>query len=1065
MNFVNKFKKTLIDIELNIFDDDKIYKELCELYEDKTENNNLLITTIEDYNFQPQKWLIRHFINVLLKYLLDNNLLWDGISNKIRWLLYQKINDILWNPEIRWEYLEFHLFFRLSPGLNEVIELEKKFNLKYYLYRYFLDYYFINKKFQNFEESLNIYLDKYFIIDSSDFRPFILQECSYESWFEKKSICDLFIKYFNDNFDKLIQLVVWYKIDGTILELLCKNWSNDLVQSFLKLLINRCLKEHDYEFEHRINSEVIENLVRYENTDTDFCKYIFDKFLSWEFWIFRLWIYVLKWIITESNLSDFFRYKRENYIIIQLYYNYDDENTIKKQIYKKYKKIIDDSIRTNKENNALEREIQQKEKNEIKNKINSLIKNSLSNKKSPCREIIYLYNNYPKAFTKEQIEFVKNEIIFYFSSNEFNLRNSEVQVIQQNSNSFTIPRFLKDLLLCVNISVKLWMDISKYINIRKWLIPYVFDSELELILNDLLKIWIDKLSKDDVDWLIDIYLNNRHWDLHKFHNIRIPTLISKWFVNINDLSSHQKNSIYKVYINKLNDTEDVANWEKIVFLESILEIWDFNKKWLYQEYSNYFAKFNNYSYYEDYLLNNIDENLIDGYERFLKLNEIMITLYKNKDCIKWRLKQLNLIRTDYIRENWNWSWIWRGFSKRDEEIFRSNSKSKRFYMCLIDVIKYPNYVDDIKKILSIVKKFYFNEESYIKRYIYDFCFEYFKKVSEKKQYEVALLINDEDFVKKYLFNVFSEAIKEKFRTHELEKFCLNINKKNNSNKNLGKKFWELLKKYEKSEKKVGELSMKLDELNRCSLINKNSDNIKIVLYVEWKYDKIYIEKAFYVLSQLFPNNFKWLNLSVVNCAWANNIPMLINSYINDWIQWIHIWIFDIDSWWISAWENPNIENYWLERRLWKCDMKWNIFENKYKRNNGYLYSLILLPYTEYFKDQIFADNQENTFEKDDDPRNYLKNKNVILNSVSSPMFTIEHLLYWEGTNEFFDYELSFWNKKVLKVKNKKAKSKLFEYVDKCVISNNIRMNFLPLFQYIKTLYDEFKNNSSKKTWV
>lgn len=125
MNFVNKFKKTLIDIELNIFDDDKIYKELCELYEDKTENNNLLITTIEDYNFQPQKWWIRHFINVLLKYLLDNNLLWDGISNKIRWLLYQKINDILWYPEIRWEYLEFHLFFRLSPGLNEVIELEK----------------------------------------------------------------------------------------------------------------------------------------------------------------------------------------------------------------------------------------------------------------------------------------------------------------------------------------------------------------------------------------------------------------------------------------------------------------------------------------------------------------------------------------------------------------------------------------------------------------------------------------------------------------------------------------------------------------------------------------------------------------------------------------------------------------------------------------------------------------------------------------------------------------------------------------------------------------------------
>lgn len=1063
MSFANLFKEQLINIELNIFDDKKIYEELTESYINNHENNELLKQTIKAYNFQREDQRKRYFINVLLKILLDKNLLWKTFSNEILKLIYWKINEILWNPEIDGEYLEFWVFFRLSPKKEDVIKLEEHFNLKHYLYKYFLRYYFSEKDYDKFCKSLKEYFKKYFSNENEyEFRYFILTDND-DSWFSIKEISDEFLLYFINHFENFLIILSKYEIHYTHIELICKYASKKLSKEFLKLFFNEYFNIHNFNIRLHIKSDQIEKLAKINSDDPEFLGYIYDNILTWKFQLFRWWQYVLKWTITENNIKIFFWYKWENYIVINLYYLYDKKDKIWQKIYKKYKTIIDDNQKINEQYKSLEQKNKLDEEKKIKESISQAIKKDKENNKNkkkeyPCREIIYLYNDYQNLFSTKEIEFVKQEIIWYFTSNKINIKWQETQVIQQNTNSFTIPRFIRDLIICCKHCENLWIDLSHYTDILIWLLPYLFDSDLNIILNQLIKYWVVELWKEDIEWLINIYLNNQHKDLNKFHNTRITDLISKWFINFSTLNTQQKEDIYQIYKNKLEDNENVQFREKQKFLESILIIKTFDKNRLYEKYYNISQLFMNYNYYEDYLLKNIDENISENYEYFLKFNEILIVLYNDKNCIKRRLNQLKWIKTDYIWESWEMRWL----SKRDEEIFRSNSKNERFYTCIINAIEYPNYISDIKKILWIAKKFNAKEESYMWRYIYDFWIEYYKKVPEDKKLEEATKISDETFVKNYMLNIMNEKTRNEYKEHELQNLILNTYKSINSNKNNNEKISKLYNEredlYNEQEKLKKIVEKQREELSKLKKYVFKND-IEITLYVEWKTDKVYIEKAQYILTKLFPKKFTWINnISIINCTSATNIPPIINSYIDDEKIWIHIWIFDIDLWWINAWANQIYRNYtyWDRNNLWECWLKWKIFENKYKRNNQNLYSFILLPYTKNFESQIFTDNVENTIENDErNPKNFLKNKNVMINNFPLPVFTIEHLLYCPETSQFFWDEITFWNKKIVKIKNKIG---MLEYIKSNEIPNDIRKNFLPLFEYIQNIHNEFKNN-------
>lgn len=1055
MKFSDLYNKTLINIELNIFDDDKIYEKLCKLYVNNVENNDLLINTIKEYDLKPESRWKRKFINTLLKLLLDNELLCEEISIEIICLIYQKINKILWNDEVKWEYLEFGVFFRLSPKEEDVIKLEEKFDLKYYLYGFFLRYYFSKKNYDKFCKSLEIYFNKYFSNTDSD-KIFILGDGDYESWFKIKEIANTFLGYFLENLDELINLIYNYQIHPESIELLCRNASNDLVKNFLKLLFNEYFNKHNYYLETHIKDEQIERLVETQNNDSEFWKYIFDKVSSWEFQPFRLWFYILKWIITGSNIKEFFSYSWENYIILNLYYLYDTKDKIGQKIYRKYKKIIDDNKKINDKHRVLQEKNELKKEKELRTKINLLIKENAQNKRGiyPCREIIYLYNDYPNLFTTREIKFVKNEIESYFSCNEINLRGTGSEVIQQGDSSFRIPRFLRDLVLCVKLSEKVWVNLWKYTDLLISLIPYLFESELNIILNILLKFWISELWNDDINWLINIYLNNLHKNLSIFHNTRIPYLISKWFINFSNLNNQQKKEIYKIYINKLEDDTNVQFWEKKIFLESILQIKSFDKDWLYNEYNNISQQFVCYNYYEDYLLRNIDIDLIERYEKFLIFNEILITLYKNEDCIKWRLNQLKWIKTDYIREGGEVRWL----TKRDDEIFRSNSKDERFYACIIQTIVYPDYISDIKEILWIAQNFDINEGSYIRQYIYDFTLEYFKKIPNKKLLDEALLIDDEIFVKRYLLNIMDEIDKNKFREIEFQKLYLNVKEKHENIDKLKKENQELIAQN-------GRLLEENDSLNKLleryrQLFNK--DEFVIFLYVEWRTDKYYIDQAKKHLKK-----FENLKIEVINCCWSNEILNTICSYVLNLKKWIHIWLFDFDYWWISArsiknhdsifWKEKKYKNFWRQQFF---DEK--IFVNECNISNDSYYGLILIPIQKNYVNQIFFDSKlhNKIIDKQwDNPAiTTLKENGVIYNKFSYPLLTIEHLL-WDYFSKYCKEVETFWGMK-LKIIDDKKKEDLLNDIDKNIntIPQYIWDNFSPIFDYIQLVYSQFKSN-------
>lgn len=1070
MKFSTFYNQCLINIELNISDDSKIYEQLTELYINNSENNKLLMKTIKEYNFQSENRWKRHFINILLKSLLDKNLLWKDLLNEILKLIYWKINEILWNPEIKWEYLEFWVFFRLSPKKEDVNKLEKQFNLKYYLYKYFLRYYFLEKDYYKCCELLKDYFKKYFSNENEyEFRNFILADCD-DSWFKIKEISDEFLWYFINHFENFLKLLNKYEIHYNQIESLCTYGSKNLSEEFLKLLFNEYFNIHNYNIGIHIKSDQIEKLAKINNNDSDFLEYIYDKILAWKFQLFRWWQYLLKWTITENNIKKFFWYKWENYIILNLYYLYDKKDKIWQKIYKKYKTIIDNNQKINEQYRALEQKNKLDEEKKIKKNISQAIKKDKENiknqnKKYPCREIIYLYNDYPNLFSKKEIEFVKREIKLYFINDNTNPRWQEVEVIQQKINSFTIPRFIRDLIICCKHCEKLWINLWHYTNVLIWLIPYLFDSELNIILNQLKKIWVSELWQKDIEWIINIYLNNQYKDLSKFQNTRITDLISKWFINFSELNNQQKESIYQIYKNKLEDNENVQFREKQKFLKSILEIKTFDKKRLYEKYNNISQEFIKYNYYEDYLIKNIDESIIENYEQFFKFNEILIVLYKDKDCIKWRLNQLKWIKTDYIWESWEMRWL----SKRDEEIFRSNSKDERFYMCIINVIKYPDYISDIKKILWIAKKFNTKEESYMWRYIYDFCLEYFKKAPEDKKLQEALTINDEIFVKHYMLNIMDEKTKHEYKEIELQKLYFKTKELYEENEEFQAyiiKNQQLEQENQKLISKNGKLLEKNESLEKSlekyqGLFDK--DELEIFLYVEWKIDKFYLEKAHYHLKK-----YEKLKIRIINFWGADCMPRLFNSLINDWVKWIHIWLLDFDEWWIPVWANKNYAWDILDtsqndfRNDWKASYFENkLFVNEYKKFKYGFYSYVLLPVPNAYKKQVFVNNYETmTVDKtiNNKALKFLNEHAVLNNWVSNPILTIEHLL-WEIFEKYCEKYESFWWFEIKKIW-KWGKIKILDEIKNNPekFSESIQENFLPIFEYLQYTYNEFKNN-------
>lgn len=956
---------------------------------------------------------------------------------KFKRTLNDIINIRLDKNDNEYLYLYILTYINIKPDIKSILcLLEKVKNRMAYIY---LLRYCLLKKWENIDKKyiskmFELYKEKY---QDNDYTPIlwdkikeiILNNIEYAGEFSNfissdldfitkiltrwnfgiRTYSDFIIKYpklFWESFTKIIENIFTnrnYNIDYEL------NNDKYLMESICKLLKQKKLK-----------GKII-SLISNENNQT-----------------FNISRSIFCALIISGHINEIKKIDLHDYIILDIYYSLPNTNINKKVFYKLHKWLIDKNHKLNEEHRKKEEQYKVKKEKDDKKGIQSIIKILKKEKNEKhehisCRNIFKIYLQYKDLFTEEQTEFVKDYAKYFLSSELTSPKNDNINIIIKktwdNSRNTTFQNawFIFDLFDCLKVSTLLNINLMEYKEKIITLLPYCLTNEFNLILNIFKDLEIKSINWKILDWLIDVYLNDKYWDLSSSDPCIIFKLINKDLIQESELGEIQINNINELY-NKELSNNDLSIYDIDEIIESIKKFKLINKNFIDENYSKLIEKFRNYNYFEDYLRYKIEDSNIKEYRKLLDFNEILIYNYKDKNAINWRFDQINNIKNDYIRKDYD-DWLFRWVSRLEDELDLDDRSDKKIYEPLLKNIKYPEYNEKFFVIFNKIKEV--DEWWSIRFYLYKILKEYYKNSWKDNILNLCLNCNDNYFVANYMFEYLTKEEKEKF---------------NNLNKDL--KIWELNNKIDKYEKELIKLKKQLEkewELN---------------LYVEWKTDEAYLQKA---KKELNIDNKLKINIQI--CWSSNSIFSIIAWKIKNWIWWIHIWLFDIDKSWIKSWSRNDISSRLINQSK-KITINWfsnnKLLESTYwKSSRWYKYSFILLPWTERFRNQIFLSsyNTSNKIEWVIINNNY---QEVIWfiewEFYQSPVFTIEHLIYSEKTDEFFKkLEVQWWW--ITYIIDKDRKKELCEKIVnwEIILPKDTWINFKPIFDYLEKTYNDYKS--------
>lgn len=942
----------------------------------------------------------------------------------------------------KYEYLyrEIELLLLLHPTDEEVLHivnfLEKESahisneRLIGYIWN-FLSYSINNDKRELFNELLVKYIknhtDKYWLL-------YVISDVNWFAYIvENKESISLLFKNLEKNLSAFKSFIsFWYERENREeYNQLIKKIESKIIQDTIKnILTNNIWKWYQENFREVVTSDFFWYLLYTQSTDNSFSEPILKQTLDTDSRLRDEKIQIIINLINDTNVDFFLKSITWDifYLIDGVYQKL--KNTKKEtadKLYLHYKKQFEESEK-NREKNIKQQKETKKERNaSIKQRIKAGISHTTSLEKESWKSyfdevILHNFERYEDLFSETQKEVVKSQIDLFLSSPYTDPSDEKAKVALQEENKFTRPSYIQSLTLAVELSPRVWIDLTKYRKRIISLMPYVFSSQW--------KFWevikesdITISDTKDIDRILSIYKDWLYWDLRFLHPTKILELIQEKILNIDIFTEDQSKVLSLIIQEFITSTNNrIDQYRKKQYVDFLIENTHIDCKWTAEEYKK-LSKLNiiEYNYFDDYLRGNIPEEEREQYEYFLQLNELIIYRHpKEGSSINRRFRQLLETENDIPLNKRSWVY---SPNSIESELWLGWRFDKPFYQPIIDKVVYPKCKEKFNEILHKANSI-IQEDSSIKPYLYRFASKYYKNTPEDKREYIYQEIRDSNFILQYLDGA---------ERDQNQRSQYNMSLLFDENQDL-KRENEKLKK---------ELTI----------------HSRLKLYVEWKIDKEYIQRAYYQLNQSLPD------FEIIVVWWALNVWNMASHLIDEGIWWIHIGLLDRDEKGMTtrlASDHKNKTDKHKSRKQNICQNK-KIFENHNKSRKWY-YSFIFLPRTDQFYNQIFspveemqAKNSKSTrIANGQESKLFLKKEWIIYWEWYNPLFTIEHLLYCETTKSYFKDVTTPWSWKIVTIDSKK---KLSDNVSTIPIPISVRENFKPLFDYLQTIQKDFNKQN------
>ena len=952
-------------------------------------------------------------------------------KNPIMGCLYKKIIKQFNLNKLDYIYLIVPTYISLEPDIKSVqniMDLTDSWWMYNYLLKYclkkdkeLLDKKYISKSFEIFHNNYQDY----------DYTPIITKEVAdyiIKSDLYSKAFADFILK----NGDFFIELLEKRKFKIENLKpfiLLYPNYFWNILLNIIKTIFEK--RNHQLSHELDVNTflECIICIIKNKEIKSGLENLISDN----NNWIFNISVYIFCWfvelgffdVITKNNLYD--------YMIIEIYYSLSNKKN-KKKFYDLNKEVIDKNKKLSKEGSQKNKRYVYNQRKKISKNISSLIKINDEEKRKNnwiilTPQIFKLFIDNQNLFNNSQIEYVIEQVHEFLKSEKTDLRNPDINIIikqeseQSRTLTFNKAWFIFDMFDCLKVARLLNVDLSQYKRKIISLLPYTLTNEFNLVLTILNDIWVHSIIWEDLDWLLNIYKNEICGDLYLLDPCKIFDLIERWYVISGDINEYQIKVINDLY-EKFLDYGSLSIYQIEDMINSMKKFKAINKDFLQEKFKELLIKFKNINYFEDYIWEKLPNEDIKEYKKLLGINEVLICVFWDESAINRRFDQYKELNTDYIVHDDNLEFF-RWISKAEDEFFLKDRFYKKLYEPLIENIHYPDYSERFIWLFELIKKF--NITGMVRYYLYDILKNYFKDAG-KDLLKICLDYGDNIFVWKYM---------KEFLTEE------QINKFNDIKKDV-----LISNQYEKID------GLKKENFQLKKDLQKKW---KITLYVEGKTDKKYLEKA---MEKLGIN----LKINILICWWASNVFTSLAWVIDDRIWWIHIWLLDLDGWWLANWAGKDLSNRLFNSQNYKWIQNWyfgnkileNLLKTWLKRSR---YSLILLPRTDRFTNQIFIDWKPNLWVMCGENSNEFLSNIGIFNwgNLEYPIFKTEHLIYNDNMDEYYYSTIKLpWWWEIIDFCDKNKKIKLCEKIMKWEIDIPIEnwKNFKRIFDYIDEIQKE-----------
>lgn len=677
-----------------------------------------------------------------------------------------------------------------------------------------------------------------------------------------------------------------------------------------------------------------------------------------------------------------------------------------------------------------------------------------------------------EIFTKKQYEKIEQEI-FYSISNFFLsyekldytwfYDNLEYNKLEWNTVSYPLIVLNGTVDMFLFTAFHLKVDLSIYKKFLIWFMPFLSLSKYDNIDDaDYFKYIENSIDKTDIDYVLNVYSVERDLkdDLRYCQTENLFSFFSRFNSKFN---KKQKESFYEIL-------------ESFIFNEKLLGVY-FNLKSLslLKELSNketYFKNLfeNNYidfNYFKDVLKNSrwLNEEELNKFKILAKINEILIEKYKYDLAIKWRIKQLkeweidvkDVLKITYPNRSSSVAWISEAYS----EIYRF-SRDKEWWF--INVFKFINnekynweFLDLLKQsfnlLLKIEKKELNEDFQWYVRYLQEAFFN-FLSWFKPKQLKISFYNEIEDCISKFdtniIYNFNISKLKKIFgekdvkiiktisdpKESDIKKVESILDEKREVELNYEKEKEKLLLENKKLENIILKLRQDLDNIKSSSISLEEdlqkSENIlysynnDFVLFVEWDYDKLYLEYAYDLLIKIGEPSLKFTKPVIIPIWSAHAVHDHLKYYIKNWFLWQRkiIGMFDYDFNGVHEFNNLGKikdKQIYVEKDINKC---------KCKQVDGKNIFYFMLPVPEILESNVYYD----------------KSKDFYQDLWKESLLEIEHLFFntHSGVDVYFIDNNHMW--RIMKEFNNKKKE-FYKF-----ISDNLKkelfINFYPILEMI-----------------